>query len=591
MPNLKKIDFGFTPSQYQNNIFDFVEHGTGNAVVRAKAGSGKTATMIAAMKLIPKKRSCLFIAFNKSIVEELTAKLTDYPNCTAKTIHGLGYSIIIKNFDEKPVLDEYKYRNYLKNNICDLSQIDCEGTSREILEEYVENVCMLINFSRSNLCQKVSEIQTIAAKYDIPYHHDECEVTLKCLEWGKKNTQTIDYTDMVWLPYELGLSPKGNQYDWVFFDEAQDASKTYVDIFLRTFKRGTRFVACGDDFQRINLFAGSSSDAFDYLTCYPNTQTFDLPICYRCDKKIIELSQTLVPDIQYRDNAGDGVILEDCHLDEVKDGDMVLCRSKAPLLRLYSRLIKKNIACYIKGKDIGVNLLELIDSVDAKSIGRELITDGLFIRLYQRLIDVRNNVMKRHNLDIWDASLSLQVMELYDTINVLMTISEGCKTIEEIKERITNIFQDDAKGICLSTIHKAKGLESDNVFIICRSTMPPKRAKKDWEKLQEENLIYVAYTRAKHKLGFISEIEVPPAGSSMNDDDIVNDIAFIEKQVCRVLGTPLTEDNASANFARFRLKAAIEIEDTHKNDNVVYINRNETPDEEVSLDDLLASLD
>ena len=587
----KKVDFGFTPSKYQQDIFDFVQHGVGNAVVKAKAGSAKTTTMVAAMQLIPKSRKCLFIAFNKPIVDELNQKLKGRSNCTAKTIHGLGYSIICANFDEKPSLDEYKYRNYLKNNVCELSQIDCEGTTREILEEYVDNVSQLIHFSRYNLCQTVKEIKEIAQRYDIPYHHDECEVTLKCLQWGKKNTNTIDYTDMVWLPYELGLSGKGNQYDWVFFDEAQDASKAYVDVFLRTFKRGTRFMAVGDDFQRINLFAGSSQDAFDYLAGYGHTQIFDLPICYRCDKKIIELSQTLVPDIQYRDDAPDGVVMEDCHLDEVKDGDMVLCRSKAPLMRLYTRFIKKGVNCYIKGKEIGSNLITLIKSVDTEIIGRELISDGLFIRLYERLINLRNNVMKKHNLDIWDASLSFQVMELYDQINVLITLSESCKTTGEMVERIESIFQDDANGICLSTIHKAKGLEADNVFVICRSTMPPKRAKKDWEKLQEQNLIYVAYTRAKHKLGFISEVEVPPAGSSLNDDDIVNDIAFIEKQVCRVLGTPLTEDNASANFAKFRLKAATEIEDRHANDNVVVIKRNEVPVEETSLDDLLASLD
>lgn len=586
----KKVDFGFTPSKYQEAFFDFVQHGTGNAVVKAKAGSGKTATMVAAMKLIPKSRRCLMIAFNKSIVEELTEKLSGYQNCEVKTVHSLGFDMIRRNFGTIPQVDEYKYRNFLKNNICELSQLECEGLDRNILEEYVENLCQLINFSRSNLCQKVSEIQSIAEKYDIPYHHDECEVTLKCLKWGKKNLESIDYGDMVWLPYELGLSPKGLQYDWVFFDEAQDASKAYVDLFLRTFKRGTRFTAVGDDFQRINLFAGSSSDAFDYLMGYPNTHVFELPICYRCDKKIIELSQTLVPDIQYRENASDGIILEDCHLDEVKDGDMVLCRSKAPLLRLYTRLIKKGVNCYIKGKDIGTNLIQLIESEETNVIGREMITDGLFIRLYARLIDIRNNMMARHNLDIWDASLSNPVMELYDMINVIITLSEGCKTTIEIISKIEKIFQDEGKGVCLSTIHKAKGLESDNVFIICRSTMPPKRAKKDWEKLQEENLIYVAYTRAKHKLGFISEIEVPPAGSSLNDDDIVNDIAFIEKQVCRVLGIPLTEDNASANFAKFRLKAATEIQDRHANDNVVYINKNEAPEEETSLDDLIASL-
>ena len=65
------IDYGFTPSEYQQRIFDFVLHGTGNAMIKACAGSGKTSTLIAAMKILPKRKSCLFIAFNKSIVEEI----------------------------------------------------------------------------------------------------------------------------------------------------------------------------------------------------------------------------------------------------------------------------------------------------------------------------------------------------------------------------------------------------------------------------------------------------------------------------------------------------------------------------------------
>lgn len=586
----QKIDFGFTPSKYQEAIFDFVQHGTGNAVIRAMAGSGKSTTMATAMKLIPKKQKCLFIAFNKSIVEDLSEKLKNYPNCTVKTIHGLGYSIIQRNLEETPVLDEYKYRNFLKQNVCELSQLDCENTSRTVLEDYVDTITSLINFARYNLCQTPKEVKEIADKYGFPYYNDECEVTIKCLEWGKKNLSTIDYTDMVWLPYELSMSPKGNQYDWVMFDEAQDASKAYVDLFLRTFKRGTRFIAAGDEKQAINLFAGSSADAFEYLTCYPHTKLFTLPICYRCDRVIIELIQTLEPDIEARENAGGGNIFYDCHISKIKDGDMVLCRSKAPLAKLYAKLIKKGVNCHIKGSDIGTNLIELIKSTGAKKINPEMLEDGLFIRLYERMINERNNMMEKHGLDIWDATLSSPVLSLYDMIETLRIFSEGCSSVEEITTKIENTFKDESDGICLSTIHKAKGLEADNVYILCRSTMPPKRISKDWEILQENNLIYVAFTRAKHILGFVSEDEVRPSGSLDNDGTIVNDIAFIEKKVCRVLGIPLTEDKQSPSFAKFRLKAATKIEDKHKDDNVKYADITETKEDDISLDELLTTL-
>ena len=182
--------------------------------------------------------------------------------------------------------------------------LDWEGLTRNILEEYVETVSTLINFARYNLCQTANEISDIAKEYDIPYIHDECEVVLKCLKWGKKNLQTIDYMDMVWLPYELRMKPIGHQYDWVFNDEVQDYSKAYVDLMIKCFKRGTRFISVGDTKQMINQFSGSSSGAYDYMCNYPHTVKFDLPVCYRCDRKIVELAQTLVPEIEFGDNAG-----------------------------------------------------------------------------------------------------------------------------------------------------------------------------------------------------------------------------------------------------------------------------------------------
>lgn len=586
----KKVDFGFTPSPYQEKIFDFVLHGTGNAVINAKAGSGKTSTIVAAMKLVPKRQKCLFIAFNKSIVEDLSKKLEGYSNCEVKTVHSLGYSIVSRNLEHQPVLDEYKYRNYIKNNICELTELDCEGLTREILEEYIETISTLINFARYNLCQTANEIADIAKEYDIPYIHDECEVVLKCLKWGKKNLQTVDYMDMVWLPYELKMKPMGHQYDWIFNDEVQDYSKAYVDLMLRCFKRGTRFISVGDTKQMINQFSGSSSGAYNYMCNYPHTVKFDLPVCYRCDRKIVELAQTLVPEIEFMEDAGVGEIIEVCYTDCLKSGDMVLCRYKAPLIKLYLKLLKKGVKCYVKGQDIGENLIDLVKSVDCENLGKELINDGLFIRLYERMINERNSVMMKHGLDLWDASLSASVMYLYDSISTLMTISEDCSTKSQLVSKIENIFSDEGEGICLSTIHKAKGLEADNVYILCRSCMPPKRAKREWEKEEEMNLIYVAYTRAKHVLGFVSEKEIPPSGALADEDDIVNDIVFLERRVCQITGREITNPNNAPGLSKFRLKAATKIEDIHKNDNVVIISKNEAPLEETSLDDLLKEL-
>lgn len=88
----------------------------------------------------------------------------------------------------------------------------------------------------------------------------------------------------------------------------------------------------------------------------------------------------------------------------------------------------------------------------------------------------------------------------------LEEISRGLNTSDELIEKIVSLFSNQKiSGIELSTIHKAKGLESNNVFICCPSLLPSKNAKEDWEIEQERNLEYVAYTRAKENLSFLDE--------------------------------------------------------------------------------------
>ena len=194
---IKDYDLGFTPSIYQEKIFDFILHGNGNAVISAKAGSGKTSTCVSAIKLIKPKNKIMFLAFNKSIAEELTEKLKGYNNVDVRTSHSLGYAIIRDNVEGEIELDEYKYRTYLKTHIDELTTISDRKFTHSQLSEYIESISSLINFSRFNLAQTPEEVRQISVKYDIPVNHDECDVVIKMLEWGKTELSKIDYTDMV----------------------------------------------------------------------------------------------------------------------------------------------------------------------------------------------------------------------------------------------------------------------------------------------------------------------------------------------------------------------------------------------------------
>lgn len=583
----RRVKFDFEPSEYQKKIFDFIEHGVGNAVIQASPGAGKTTTAVASMKLIQKTEKCLFIAFNKSIADNLNEKLKGRTNVIARTTHSLGFLMLRRNLGSDIEVDEYKYRKYVKSNIGLLTTTSGEIKTRQQIEEYIDNITTLIDFSRFNLAQSEDEINEIADKYSIPVSFDECAVTRKCLEWGKEHTESIDYTDMIWLPVELSLNPIGLTYDWVFIDEAQDLSLCSEQLFLKCIKRGGRFVAIADENQSINLFAGSSKDAFNFLKTYHNTTLFSLPVSYRCPIKVINFANMFIPAMKARDNAPDGIIVRNCHVRDIKEGDMVLCRSKAPLMKLYVKLLRKSVNCYIKGQDIGANLIKLLDKVQKEELNSDLEADGVFVRLYDKLFSERNKLIQMRGLDYEDATLSSYIMEKYDTINTLSILAEKYKTKSELIRHIQDIFKEDSLGVCLSTIHKAKGLEADNVYILCNSSMPSKLATYDWEKLQEKNLMYVAYTRAKNLLGFISEKEVKPSGISQEPMEIINELAYIEQKVCTILGKKTMERLENADLARFKLQNMTKVKDLHEDDNVAQIENNSNEEN----NDLLSELE
>jgi superfamily I DNA and RNA helicase len=83
-----------------------------------------------------------------------------------------------------------------------------------------------------------------------------------------------------------------------------------------------------------------------------------------------------------------------------------------------------------------------------------------------------------------------------------MAVSEGEQTVEGVINRLSTIFSDERGGILFSSVHKAKGMEHKEVYIIEVQQMPFK-ASKDWQMVQEKNLAYVAFTRSLDRVTFV----------------------------------------------------------------------------------------
>lgn len=498
----------FIPSKYQKNIFDFIEHGVGNLVVEAVAGSGKTSTIVQALKLIPIDKKILFCAFNKDIVKELTKKIGKQENVDVRTVHSLGLLMLQRNFKDKELsINENKYRQFVMTNLEDLSMLNFKQIKFKDRLRFIDNTCNLINYCRYNLADTEISANSLVERHGIELVGDEIIVALEALKWGKTVLDEIDYTDMIWMPNILYLKPIGLQYDFVAVDESQDLSTAQRELLLKCQKMGTRYMFLGDSSQCIYSFASADPESFNKLKEIPNTISLPLSISYRCPKNIVKFAQTLVPIIEANDNNKlDGEVLYNVKLEDIKDGDMVLCRNNAPLIKIYNDFIRMGRKCQIRGKDIGMNLKRFAKTAHKEELNPLLDKDGVFVRLYESLFETRDKMIKQTGLDKHSIMNSSIISNKLDMIRTLEVLSEGINTIDELNDRITKMFSDKkSDGIKLSTVHKAKGLEAENVYIACSSLMPSKSATKKWEIEQEKNLMYVAYTRSKNKLGFIDE--------------------------------------------------------------------------------------
>ena len=515
MPRKKKevTEKVFVPSKYQEAIFDFVKNGHGNAVIEAVAGSGKTTTAIKCVELMGDDSKILMTAFNTDIVDELKKKIKVLPNknnVDCRTMHSLGYMLLMSNFprqiDPKP--NDFKYVGYIYNNIVELSDGYYYTMKPKDRKKYMENIRELVNFGRYYLCESIADLNFIEHHYNIPVYNNEKEVALKIMKWGKENISTIDFTDMVWLPNVLNCKPYGKLYDWIVCDECQDTMTAERMLLLRCTKMSTRMLFFGEKIQCIYSFMGSDYRSFDELRKLPNTVSLPLSITYRCSKNVVGFVKKFNNRMEPRDDAPEGIIVNDAKIEDIQDGDMVLCRTNAPLLKLYCELSKIGKASYIRGKDIGTNLIKIIKSTKHENLEIGLKKKGVFPELYNDLLDEIDTVMSKHHITMEMAMDDVEVTKKYDIIQALDAISKNITTADELIERVSSLFSDSKKkGISLSTIHKAKGLESENVFICCPSLMPAKSAKEEWELEAEKNLEYVAYTRAKNKLLFLDEKE------------------------------------------------------------------------------------
>lgn len=495
-----------TPSKFQTAIYDFVRTGKGNATVEAVAGSGKTTTLEGICRILidgdeEGLLTAIFCAFNKSIADELRSRLPQ--EVDVKTIHAIGMAALrqaLRPYGNNWVND-YKYRDIISEL---LDQRGYKGDDKQEMAEALEKsvrYTMLTLIDPMNL----GEFESMLGRFDIP-HLDNLDVlTNRVLEIGESMArQKISFTDMIYLPIRLGVAfPK---YLWVLVDEAQDLSNCQREIIRRLMGPASRLIAVGDPKQAIYGFAGADTLSFAQIQSEFQTTNLPLSVCYRCPKGHIAMAQEIVPQIEAHDAAPEGEI-EWIGFDEIynrvdsKRRDMVLCRTNAPLVEIAFSLIAQGVPAQIKGRDIMDQLINM-----AKAVQKLPGANWDEFEAYLSEFVSRQTKALQAKRDT-----EMQIMALQDRaecLNIIyrraVAMDQRIKTLDGLRKFIDRLYSEDVHGsVMLSSIHKAKGLEADRVFLVGPEKMPHPMARSTWAIEQEFNLRYVALTRAKEALYFV----------------------------------------------------------------------------------------
>jgi ATP-dependent DNA helicase UvrD/PcrA len=492
----------FTPSKYQTAIFQHTQKMFSgqldrNLAVVARAGTGKTTTIVKALDYVPAGLNSVFCAFNKSIQLELATRLPKH--IESRTFHSLGFANL-KQVNPKMAVDTWKAHDIFEHLIPKPDKYSPQDEKQQ-WKEFQSNFIKAFGFARNNLINfnDEAEVWELMEALDLDGFEPRIATILpEAHQLDMNNTDEVDFDDMISLPLYLHLPLR--QFHFLAGDEVQDLNNAQIELTLQSIQKGL-FAGIGDPKQGIYQFRGADEYAMDKLIEATNAEVLPLPITYRCPLLVVKLANILVPDLEPREGAPDGIVEE---ITEMKmhqiaqPGDMILCRINAPLAEMAFSFIRRGVKATIMGRDVGKQLASIAQKAISHAQKMPDVYAWLFDQRQKEVEKVRNNPYNR--------SPQAKIARINDKYDTLTAIADNCTSPYEFPGKTQNLFDDKADGIVLSTVHKAKGMEAHRVFILRPDLLPHPLAKSEAALQQERNLTYVAVTRSKSELYFVGQM-------------------------------------------------------------------------------------
>jgi DNA helicase-2/ATP-dependent DNA helicase PcrA len=356
-------------------------------------------------------------------------------------------------------------------------------------------------------------------------------------ERAKERRGLIDFDDILGLTAELLEDDEEasfavrSRYSWFTVDEYQDTTPLQARLLELWLGGRSDICVVGDDDQTIYTFAGATPEHLTgFARRYPDATVLPLLTNYRSSLQVLALANKLLastgsdkelvatqadgpePSVAVYGSAAEEeaaivarvrtLVDEGVPADEIA----VLLRLNASTAGFESAFAREGIPYQLRGKrfferrevQAAIRALERVpDDID----GEELMAA------------VRAVWERQLGFDPDDEPDGREGRERHATLSTLLTIvsqlvlsedgADRDDVVASLDERASREKADDAGGVELLTLHRAKGLEWDAVFIpmLEEGSLPVSQAGDDETQLAEERrLLYVGITRARRHL-------------------------------------------------------------------------------------------
>lgn len=466
----------------------------GNIRINAVAGSGKTTTIIEYARTRPAGSRILYLAFNRSVRLEadLRFKARGLTNVAVETAHSLAYKRVVfaHNYTVRP----QGYKTYEIASLLGLKG-NGEKHAEYIIANHVGRFLSYFCNSDKQKVQDLNYLDTISdqkarafAKTFYPYIEKSTRQLLAKMDRGE-----IEITHDFYLK-KFQLQNPVLPFDYILFDEAQDASAAMLDVFLR--QKATKVIV-GDTHQQIYgwRFAVNSLEKADFTTYHLSTS-------FRFAPDIAQLAM--------------GVLSWKTHLDGYTPvhitggGKGASGKGKATIARTNLGLLLRAITyitehpevehIYFEGNinsytyaDDGTSLYDVLSLQN----GRISAVRDPLVQQMKDLDELEDYIEKTGDVQL---AMMVEIVKEYgNQIPALLQSLKSKHTGDEERTKAEMIF---------STVHRCKGMEYDaiqlvNDFATETGLIKQKEAAKQegefnaakWN--EEINLLYVAVTRTR----------------------------------------------------------------------------------------------